>query len=317
MSFTIHIDDQEGFPIITLRDESSGTEAEIYAFGGLLNAFRIPVNNTLFNVVEGFTGRNDVTENITNGFKSAKLSPFVCRMYKGIYHFNNRQYKVNRHFLKEHAIHGLLYDALYTIVTSEGDDKKAGVTLQYEYKGNDAGYPFPYLVTLNWKLEEGNKLTITTTLSHHNQQPIPMADGWHPYFTIGGKVDEWRIRFNSTKQLEYDAALLPTGRKLSDERFINGYSLQNIELDNSFELDNGNEPAKCVLSNDTLELTVEPDSAYPLLQLYIPPHRKSIAIENLSGAPDNFNNGIGLILLPPNEQKVLRTGYRVVTLKNE
>ena len=309
------MDDQEGFPIITLTDTLAGTEAEIYAFGGLLNAFRVPVSGKLFNVVDGFSGGEDVAANITNGFKSAKLSPFVCRMFEGKYRFDHKEYQVHKHFLNGHAIHGLIYDGIYEIRDQVSSDKEASVVLAYDYKGDDAGYPFPYKVLLEWKLEAENKLSITTTISHNNPHSIPMADGWHPYFTLGGSVDEWNIQFDSDTQLEYDAALLPSGKKLKDERFVNGSSLKNIELDNSFELDAAKENAKCVLSNNTLKLIIEPGRSYPLLQLYIPSHRKSIAIENLSGAPDNFNNGMWLIDLPANVEKVFSTSYTVVATK--
>lgn len=315
MPFKVRVNDQKGFAIITLTDTATGTEAEIYAFGGLLNAFRVPVNGSLFNVVDGFTGREDVTANITNGFKSAKLSPFVCRMFEGKYRFNDTDYQVHKHFLNGHAIHGLIYDGIYEIKNQESNDKQASVILEYDYKADDAGYPFPYHVVLEWKLEAENKLSVTTTISHNNPQPIPMADGWHPYFTLGGSVDEWTIQFNSNTQLEYDAALLPSGKKLKDERFVNGSSLKGIELDNSFELDTSADKAKCILSNDTLKLIIEPENSYPLLQLYIPPHRKSIAIENLSGAPDNFNNGMWLIDLPANEKKIFSTAYTIEVRK--
>ncbi len=311
MPFNVRVDDQKGFAIITLTDTATGAEAEIYAFGGLLNAFSVPVNGSLFNVVDGFTGREDVTANITNGFKSAKLSPFVCRMFEGKYRLNDTDYQVHKHFLNGHAIHGLIYDGIYEIKNQESSDKEASVILEYDYKGEDAGYPFPYNVVLEWKLEAGNKLSVTTTISHNNPQPIPMADGWHPYFTLGGLVDEWTIQFNSITQLEYDAALLPSGKKLKDERFVNGSSLNGMELDNSFELDTSMDKAKCILSNDRLKLIIEPDKSYPLLQLYIPPHRKSIAIENLSGAPDNFNNGMWRIDLQANQKKIFSTSYTI------
>jgi aldose 1-epimerase len=47
------------------------------------------------------------------------------------------------------------------------------------------------------------------------------------------------------------------------------------------------------------------------LQLYIPPSRRSIAIETLSGAPDAFNNGIGLILLDPGTSRQFSVTYEV------
>jgi aldose 1-epimerase len=43
--------------------------------------------------------------------------------------------------------------------------------------------------------------------------------------------------------------------------------------------------------------------------LYTPPHRRSIAIENLSSAPDAFNNGIGLISLDPDHTRTFSVRY--------
>ncbi len=313
MPFETIITGELDCPAIILTDTNTGCEAEIYAFGGLLNAFRIPCEKGLINVVDGFISVSDAKANITKGFKSTKLSPFVCRMEKGHYTFGAKDYTVQKHFLGNHAIHGLLYDAVFQIKNTEADNNKASVTLEYFYDGNDKGFPFPYTITINWKLETGNKLTATTTVSHQNLHTIPLADGWHPYFTLGGSVDEWLLQFDSHTQLEYNEDLLPTGRKLEDERFRNGGSLENIMLDNSFVLDSHAQP-KCVLQNDRLRLTIEPGKTYPVLQVYIPPHRKSIAIENLSGAPDNFNNGIGLILLRADEKQVFSTTYQVTAL---
>src|SRR5476649_744088 len=110
MPFEIFLTGDTEYPVITLKDTITGCEAEIFAFGGLLNAFRIPVKGGLQNVVEGFADVRDAKNNITNGFKSAKLSPFVCRMNKGIYHVNGAVYRVEKYFMNGHAIHGILYD---------------------------------------------------------------------------------------------------------------------------------------------------------------------------------------------------------------
>ena len=314
MPFETTITEESGFSVITLTDTNTGCNAEIYGFGGLLNAFRIPCKDTLVNVVAGFDSLADAKENITKGFKSAKLSPFVCRMHKGHYTYGANEYTIQKHFLGEHAIHGLLYDAKFHVTKQETDNNKASITLEHVYKGTDKGYPFPYTITINWKLETGNKLTATTTISHNNEKSIPIADGWHPYFTLGGSVDEWVLQFDSETQLEYNEEILPTGKKFTDTRFINGCSLRGIELDNSFALSANLIEPKCVLQNDKLRLTIAPDKNYPILQIYIPPHRKSIAIENLSGAPDNFNNGMGLILLRPGEEKMFSTSYVVAVM---
>jgi aldose 1-epimerase len=83
------------------------------------------------------------------------------------------------------------------------------------------------------------------------------------------------------------------------------------QLDNGYLLDKNN--SDCILENDLYTLIVKPDKNYPYLQLYTPPHRKSIAIENLSAAPDSLNNKMGLYLLQPQEQWTLTTAYQLIT----
>jgi aldose 1-epimerase len=313
MPFEVSIHGEPGEQLIILRDGASGTEAEIYTFGGLLNAFRTPVNGRMINVVDGFPSIADAKENILNGFKSAKLSPFVCRMRKGDYRINETVYHVEKHYLGDHAIHGLVYDHICAITGSEQNDDHAKVTLSLSYGGDDPGYPFPYHLQIEWMLQTGNKLTVTTTITHQNLKPILYADGWHPYFSLGGNADEWTLQFDAQVQFEYDEDLLPTGNKFSDKRFENGCSLKGIELDNSFEL-NGDGNAACVLSNNEVSLMIHPGKTYPILQVYIPAQRKSIAIENLSGAPDNFNNGIHLLTIPADKEYSFTTSYRIEVL---
>lgn len=314
MPFETIVKEDRAHPVITLRDTTTGCIAVIYAFGGLLNEFSIPTDPGFINIIDGFDSVQDARENITAGFKSAKLSPFVCRMHSGAYRFNDTHHIIQKYFLDGHAIHGLLYDAVFKVTHTESSDTNASVTLEHVYDATDKGYPFPYKIAITWTLEPQNKLTVTTIVSHNNPHAIPMADGWHPYFALGGPVDEWTLQFDSDCRLEFDTNLLPTGKKITDNRFTCGSLLRGIELDNSFELFTGAALPACTLRNQKLALHITPGKTYPILQVYIPPHRKSIAIENLSGAPDNFNNGIGLVLLEPGEKKTFTTNYSVTVL---
>jgi len=72
----------------------------------------------------------------------------------------------------------------------------------------------------------------------------------------------------------------------------------------------------CTLRNALQKIQVEiyADRSYPYLQIYTPPHRDSIAIENLSAVPDGFNNGLGLITLAPQTSKVFTTTYKITSL---
>lgn len=310
MSFSATINNKEKYPSISLKDEISECEVEIYSFGALLNSFSVALNGSMINIVDGFQSSIDAEQNISNGFKSAKLSPFVCRMNKGEYNFGNVNYKIEKFYLPPHAIHGLIYDAVYEILTINADENSASVTLAYEYSCNDNGYPFNYYSEVIWTLSANYNLSVTTKVINKTAHSIPFADGWHPYFTLGTTVDECSLQFDSNTMIEFDETLIPTGNKVDDNRFVNGVLLKDIFLDNCFEL---NKNGACVLQNNKLKLSILPDATYPFLQVYTPPHRNSIAIENLSATPDAFNNKMGLLLIEPNKEYLFTTTYQITT----
>ncbi|MCX6206721.1 MAG: aldose 1-epimerase [Bacteroidetes bacterium] len=312
MSFEVFIDHSQSAPVIILKDLQNQTSAEIYALGGILNAFTISKSGKSSNLIAGFDSVDDAKLNLTNGFKSAKLSPFVCRMAAGKYQWNEDTFQIEKFFLEKHAIHGIVYDAVYQIQSTRADGNSASVELFYAYPGYEKGYPFPYLIQLLWKLEQGNKLTITTTITNANPSAIPISDGWHPYFTLGDSVDDYTLQFDSHQQVAFDTELLPTGELINDDRFTNGGSLKGVFLDNCFLLDASTHHPKCILSNQDLQLLIEPSINYPYMQFYTPDDRKKIAIENLSSAPDAFNNKMGLHILEPQETINFCTSYTAI-----
>lgn len=313
MSFSIDIQGQGAHQIISLKDAQTGTVATFFSFGALLNSFKVHTLDGPLNVVDGFADPDDAIQHITAAFKSAKMSPFVCRLKNGCYQWNDEQLTVNSFFLGDHALHGLLYHAVYSIKDKGADASSAWVKLEHHYEGTDKGYPFAYTLLIKWELSARNCLTVTTTATNHSANTIPFSDGWHPYFIASESVDDCTIKFNSDRKLVFDADLLPTGAEEKDDRFLNGRSLQGITLDNSFVLPN-DEPGYCELKSKQVRIIVEPLLHYPYLQVYTPEHRKSIAIENLSSAPDAFNNGMELVQLHPGEPKQFKTRYRVEIL---
>jgi aldose 1-epimerase len=311
MSFSVLIDDKEIFPVIHLEDQKTKTKAVVYSYGALLNAFIVHGKH---NMIDAFDSCAHAKENITNGFKSCKLSPFVCRIPEGKYLFNQQAYKTAKFFLGEEAIHGLIYDAPFEIVDSGADDEQAFVSLRYEYAKKDEGFPFPYLCTVTYKLEKANKISTITEIKNDSDQEMPLSDGWHPYFTLGSAVNDLQFKINASQMLEFDDHLVPTGKILPFNKFQDLEKFGETFLDNCFVVNNHHEPA-CILKSDRgLQLTMWPDKSYPYLQIYTPDHRRSIAIENLSSAPNAFNNGMGLIILKPGESREFTTVYQAEAL---
>jgi len=77
-------------------------------------------------------------------------------------------------------------------------------------------------------------------------------------------------------------------------------------FDDSYYIDN-DKTAITKLYSEQKDLTINlwqdsRYSKYKYLQIYIPPSRKSIAIEPMTCKADAFNSGDGLIVLSPNEK---------------
>lgn len=305
---------QNGFDKILLADNASQTRAEIVpGCGAMLHAFTFRNGKNAVNIIDSYGSKKEFDENAEAcGFKGLKLSPFPCRIPNAEYRFNNRRYRFNNFLLNGSAIHGFLYNQPFRLVEEQATENFACISLLHEYKGGDAGYPFPYNCTIDYRLQKDNTLGITTTVKNTGISALPIADGWHPYFTFGGKVDDLELQFQSREVMEF-VNLIPSGRILPYTAFASPARIGETALDNSFVLDFGKSQPMCILYDPSTgwQLEIRPDESYPYLQIYIPPHRKSIAIENLSAPPDSFNNGIGLTTLAPGAGKSFSTQYTI------
>jgi aldose 1-epimerase len=299
--FSIHSHHHNGFDIIALSDETNGTSVEIIpAHGAMLHAFTAAGQN----VIDNYASLEEYNALRPEYFKSAKLSPFACRIPDSTYVWETQTYVVSKS-----AIHGLLYDATFIVLSVHADENSAVVKLFHHYEGTDKGYPFPYECTVTYELKAGNTLKLSTSIRNLSGEAIPLMDGWHPYFTTGGFVDELELQFTSSQIVEFNAQLVPTGRTLPWDQFSEFSSLANVQLDNSFILDFYGLKPQCELRDPKKRISIcfFPEESYRILQIYIPPHRRSIAIENLTGAPNAFNNGIGLETLDADAEKTYST----------
>lgn len=295
--------------LIQLVDVAMGATIEILTKGALLNSWHLRQGEELHQFVMG-NQANTGNEFENQGFRSAKMSPYVCRLYKGQYTHLDTTYTMDRFYMGEHAIHGIMYNADFIIQATEANEHQATVILVHHYLGSDKGYPFHFTMQVKWILEKNNIVSVQTTVKNDADLPIPLVDGWHPYFTLGESIDNCSLQFSSKGKMEYDSDLLPTGNMIADNRFSKGLKLGSIQLDDGYELAEDNR--SCTLQNEQFIIKINPSSLYPYLQLYTPPDRNSIAIENLSGAPNAFNNKMGLHIVKPQGNIVFETSYQVV-----
>ena len=306
------------FDKVILKDLTTNTVVEIIpSCGAILNAFIIDDNGKPLNVIEGYDNTADFKSNAeSKGFRSCKLSPFACRINNAVYNFGEKKYTIEKFLLNGSALHGLLYDVAFEVTKTWADENVAGVSLQYHYNGSDKGYPFKYTCAVTYELKKDNALTLTTSITNTNEGLIPMQDGWHPYFGFGGNIDDLQLEFQSKEMVEFNAALIPTGKLLPYQEYGALKKIEAAEFDHCFTVNFAECQPLCVLRDKVkkLQLEIYPDKSYPYLQIYTPPHRKSIAIENLSATPDAFNNGMGVKIMAPGSTEIFITTYKITSL---
>lgn len=305
------------FTKVILQDDATNTQVVLLPnCGAILQSFSIQKNSNTINVIEGYESQEDFRVNCeAKGFRSCKLSPFACRLNNATYNFEEKKYTIRKFLLGSSAIHGLLYNEVFTIADTWANNTSAGVTLTHTYTSSDDGYPFLFTCTVTYILTQHNNLQIITSIINNDNKNMPVQDGWHPYFTFGNSIDELELKFNSESIVEFDAALIPTRKLTSYNTFTNFKKIENTFFDNCFVLKNNNNVA-CVIKDEKQKIQVEifADKNYPYLQVYTPPHRQSIAVENLSAAPDAFNNSMGLKILQPKQQIEFKASYKVTKL---
>jgi aldose 1-epimerase len=315
MSFSIRHTKEYDLELVNIKDENNGTEISLLpGFGATLHAFTVhDRDGSAVNIIDSYRNLAEVKTEMGRSFKGPKLSPFPCRISEGKYSFGNKEYHFRHLFPDGTAIHGLLYDKPFTIQEMTAGDSSGALYLEYVYKKDDEGYPFDYNCEVRYILHPDNELEVVTTVTNLDTTVIPMADGWHPYFQLGGKIDGWQLQFHSAAIVEFNDHLIPTGGLLQYNVFQTARPVGDTFLDNCFTLKPGIVSAACEIYNPAngLKISFFPDAGYPYLQIYTPPSRTSIAVENLSGAPDCFSNKMGLLLLSPGHSQIFTVRYKV------
>lgn len=314
MNFTIDTEISHGFSLVRLTDQVHQNTAMVNPeWGALLHQWVIETPTGKTNVIDQYRDREHALRELSLSYKSAKLSPFVCRIPEGQFTWQGVPYTFHNRFIDGSSIHGLLFNKPFKVVDQYANDHMAMLRLRYHYNKEDPGYPFEYACEIIYTLLPDRKLRIETSIENLEEQPIPVADGWHPYFTLGGTINDYQLQFASETMLEFDEHLIPTGKYVYEPSFRKLTLIGDRFIDNCFILQKSDDEPVCVLRNPANQMSIAlfTDSHYPFLQIYTPDHRNSIAIENLSGAPNCFNNGMGLLTLEPRQSQSFHVIYQV------
>ncbi len=258
-------------------------------------------------------------ENLTSNddiFNNAKLFPFANRVRKGKYTFQNRLYELPINYKEEeNACHGFLYNTRFKILSKNILKEYAEVELEYESTNKMEGYPFCFKITIIYKFTLEGEVIITTKVFNLNDNEILFSDGWHPYYCLNTSVDDFTVEFNAEEKLELNQNNIPSGKVFNmNSNSCNHIDLKNKSLNDLFRYspDNKVNFINIIPNKFPYKLNIWHEAGmkkYNYLVLYIPPDRKSIAVEPMTSSIDAFNNKDGLIILKPKESWSASMGF--------
>ena len=142
--FSIHKKLEAGFKKVILKNDITGNYAAVIpSCSGMLHEFVAMQDGTSTNVIESYGSFDEFRDHLAlKGFAGCKLSPFVCRLQNGKYTFGEKEYSVQKSLPSKHALHGLLYDKEFIVITETANELNASITMKYEYRADDPGCVF-------------------------------------------------------------------------------------------------------------------------------------------------------------------------------
>lgn len=254
-----------------------------------------------------------------NWCKSRFLFPFPNRLKHGTYHWENviYQFPINDG-QTGNALHGMGMTDPFRYTNLDTKAKSASIECTYKGKGDDPAYPFRFSFTVTFTLSADNRFELQMSFQNLHENPIPVGIGWHPYFQLDDQgVDKWQLQAPPCEMIGIDKYMIPTGKRYEYDLFKQKRPIRAEVLDNCFALTEANERALLNLSNDKYDLQYWQEMGpgkFNYVQLFTPPHRKSLAIEPMTCNVDAFNNGDGLVKLHPGERVSARCGLSLAIL---
>ncbi len=294
---------------------SSDTFEIVELVNGSMSA-RIVVNigNTLFSLCKGKEEKIYFPFSLKEYKSNTRLAgnPFMhpwANRLKGDYiHSNNRQYvfpEESRSLLYRDGnglpLHGLLLksDGWKTV------EKSLAVHIaKFDFHAPELTAIFPYLHTIQIRHElTESGLYIETTLYNHDEKPMPVSFGFHPYFLIrpSGRA-AYQLTIPAEDVIEVNDVMIPTGKfspKSSRWNFSeHKVHLQGAAFDDGFQRLNRNERNEAVFALNELQVVV--DEGYPFAQIYAPDNRDKpyVCIEPMTAATNALNENTCPVLQP-------------------
>jgi aldose 1-epimerase len=254
-----------------------------------------------------------------DGGRGQVLAPWPNRVRDGRYRWERQDHQLPlTEVAAGNAIHGLVRWSPWSVQERSSATVTMGVRLWPQ-----PGYPFHLAVAATYALDDDG-LAVTIEGRNVGTEPLPYGVGQHPYVTVGTEVvDDAVLTVPARTWLRLDERGLPSGTAPvpgTEVDFRDGRRIGDAQLDVPFSDltpdDRGRVAVRLERADATHGVEVWGAEGTRFLQVYTGDqldaerHRRGLAVEPMSCAPDAFNSGVGLVTLQPGESHRLRWGIR-------
>lgn len=283
--YTVEEIKEDNFSFLELKNTKNTAKARIFLDeGGRLQELKC---KDIFLIKEQSNFEYKVS------YASSILFPFASRIREGKYLFQEKEYQLNCNQTGENALHGLVYNQKFELISKKESAGFCAVTIAYKETNESEGFPYTYEIYATYTLTE-SEITLSLKVKNTDSKTFPFTLGWHPYF-LSDDLPKSSLRFKSDQKIEFDKSLIT--KKVIDHKTEEEFKIEDKQLDDCF-----------ILSTDVVQfktpsyqLEISTNKIENYLQLYTPKDFSVIAIEPMTGVSNSFNNKIGLQVLKPNE----------------
>lgn len=238
-------------------------------------------------------------------YASSILFPVANRIKDGSYSFKGKEYQFEINQKEENnALHGLVYNKNFSIISKETNNDSATITLEYIEKKKSIGFPYTFSIQLKYIFTNDN-LNLIVSVKNTDSEAFPYTIGWHPYF-VSEDLQKSTLSFNSNQKLIIGDRNITTG--IEEIKVEENFDIEDKQLDDCWILNSN----QVKFNTPKFQLIIDSSAKNNFLQAYTPPKLNTIAIEPTTGVSDSFNNKIGLEILNPDELYKVKWGLKII-----
>jgi aldose 1-epimerase len=278
--------------VFTLKN-SHGMELEVSNFGATILSLKVPnIKGSLTNVVVGLERAEDYIippyTDVTL-FLGSSIGRYAGRISMGKLEIQGKTYPLeNTDGVHLHGGSG--FDKKYWNLKSQTSN---AVVLSYVSSHLEDGYPGELDIEVLFEITDNNCLIVSYSATTDEATPVNLT--CHPYFNLNGcnSILDHELWINSTKHLEVDKQLIPTGTILNSKNTVFDFTKLSkiskpnfIGFDDTFVMNKGHLKAKLSSAQTGIEMNVYANEA--AMVIYTPKQFPEL----------NFKNNLGLGAFP-------------------